>query len=214
MTEQQIADPFAIPPPDGDESSLAHWEEAEFQCQGFPRRYLEKCRELREALEGHKSYAGMLDDLERQVGFVIRNLLDVLENCRPEPEEPLPPASQKCPDAPYAPPAMAVAPVEEQAAADALAQAASADAGRPRRQLDSVRRSIEYVLEQLGVRKVDLLGQTYDGIVVEGRKVFDPFEVLSSTQSGKAAQRVVSRVVSDLWVDRDGRVVKKGLVIC
>lgn len=214
MIESASSDPLAMPKPENEGAAPGNWEEAEFHCQGFPRRFLDKCRELREALEGHKTYAGMLDDLERQMGFVIRNLLDVVENCRPEPTtksaQPDAPADQQS-----QPPAGAAEQTESSAAGHGDMPSNGAPPSEPaRQQLESARRSLVYVLEELGVRRVELLGQTYDGIVVDGRKIFDPFEVLSSTQSGKATQRVVSQVVTDLWVDRDGRVVKKGLVIC
>lgn len=178
-----------------------NWEEAEWQCLQFPEIYLRKCRELNEAQQG---LTEALDHGERQIGFVIRNLLDAIENCRETAPEEVPP-----PDA-------VAAAVPEPAVEGEVSP--SADGGDPPGgspgALDSVRRSLEYVLEELGVRRVELMDTTYGGVVVNGRQIADPFEVVSSTQAGKASERKVTCVLGDLWVDCNGRVVKKGLVIC
>ena len=71
-----------------------------------------------------------------------------------------------------------------------------------------------YLLEELGVRRIDLLGHTYEDVTFEGRPIEDPFEVIESTQQGRASSRKVTRVLVDLWIDANGRVLRRGKVIC
>ncbi|NOX55924.1 MAG: hypothetical protein GXP27_16070 [Planctomycetes bacterium] len=75
-------------------------------------------------------------------------------------------------------------------------------------------RSVLYLLEEMGVRRIDLLGRTYDDVTVDGRPIEDPFEIIESTQTGRASTRRVTRVLADLWIDSDGRVLRRGKVIC
>ena len=49
------------------------------------------------------------------------------------------------------------------------------------------------------------------------KKIDDPFEVLESSQKGKASEITVREVVGDLWVlERNGyvEVLQRGRVIC
>jgi hypothetical protein len=97
------------------------------------------------------------------------------------------------------------------------AAAAEAPAGPAAAALASVERSVLYVLEELGARRVDLLGQTYDGVTVEGQKVEDPFEVLGSDRKGRLSEVAVREVVGALWVRVAGgavEVLQKGKVNC
>jgi molecular chaperone GrpE (heat shock protein) len=101
----------------------------------------------------------------------------------------------------------------------ALAQPADAsEAGRLEgATLSSIVRSLLYVLEQLGARRLELLGRTYENVEVNGQKIDDPFEVLESSQKGKASEITVREVVGDLWVlERNGyvEVLQRGRVIC
>ena len=82
--------------------------------------------------------------------------------------------------------------------------------------LQSVQRSLVSLLEGLHIHQVDLRGQTYGGVVVNGTPIPDPFEIIESTGSGKAAEQPVVEVLADLWVQTEPgiRVIRKGRVIC
>lgn len=83
--------------------------------------------------------------------------------------------------------------------------------------LASTRRMILYLLEQFGAVPIELLGHTYEDVVVDGQKVLDPFEVESVTQSGKSTEVKVLGVICDLWVRRRGgavEVLRRGRVTC
>ena len=80
-----------------------------------------------------------------------------------------------------------------------------------------MQRSVLYILEELGVRRIDLIGHTYDDVVVNGQKIDDPFVVLESVQKGKTSEISVRTVIDDLWIlDRDGfpEVLQRGQVNC
>jgi hypothetical protein len=83
--------------------------------------------------------------------------------------------------------------------------------------LAGVRRSVLALLEELHVFPVDLLGHTYEDVLVDGQNVEDPFDVQASTQSGKTSEVKVTAVIRDLWVRRrEGyvEVLRRGLVTC
>jgi hypothetical protein len=177
---------------------------AERHLLSFPEQFLKKSRELNEI---RQELTDVLDYSAREREFVIRNVLDAVENCRSllESSASTRSATEPNPES-KAPPAGEVAGVVSQ---DSKPASSTEEVG-----LASVRRSLIYILEQLGVRRVELLGQNYVSVVVDGRPISDPFEVLSSTQGGKASERTVTKVLRDLWVDRDGRVCQKGAVVC
>jgi hypothetical protein len=178
---------------------------AERQLLGFPELFLKKSRELHEA---RQELTDVLDYSAREREFVIRNVLDAVENCRSLLEVASPPTSAAEPTADLEAP-LPAGDVAGEASEDSKPASSAEQVG-----LASVRRSLIYILEELGVRRVELLGQNYVSVTVDGRPISDPFEVLSSTQSGKASERTVTQVLRDLWVDRDGRVCQKGAVVC
>lgn len=205
-----------------DSSELRNSDEAERQCLGFGELFLRKSRELNEA---QHTLTEVLDDMDRRFGFVIRNLLDSLENCKTLLAAQTASQATATAEADIVEPATTVEPTDPTEATEAqpidtaveppiTVNAADVAADANRLGLASVERSLIYVLEELGVRRVNLIGQAYGSVVVDGRTIPDPFEVMSTTQQGKATDRKVTQVLRDLWVDRDGRVVQKGSVIC
>ncbi len=235
--------PLDFSPPDPNENGSC--DEAERQCLGFPDLFLRKSRELNEA---QRTLTEVLDHSEQRMRFVIRNLLDSVENCRSmldahtarpgdgpaETNAAEVPAFAEMPadggstDTGDAPGTTADGAAADGPAADAPAAtqivpsvgadgngAAGADADHPLALgLASAVRTLEYLLGELGVRRVDLQGTTYVSVEVDGRPIDDPFEVVSTTQTGKASGRTVTKVLRNLWVDEDGRVVQKGSVVC
>lgn len=195
MTNPDPRTRLGFAPPD--EAAPRNYDEAERQCLSFADLFLRKSRELNEV---QRAMTEILDDTERRYAFVVRNLLDAAEKC----------AFGAAHEAPA--PEVAAEPTE----AEPVPQAVGADRERHPAELalESVRRLLVYILEQLGVQRVELLGQTYASVVFDGRPIADPFEVMSSTQQGKASDRIVTQVIRDLWIDRDGRVVQKGCVVC
>jgi hypothetical protein len=127
------------------------------------------------------------------IGLVERNLINLIDNCR-------------------------------------LALAGGADAGTAPREpgtgadiklvletLASVQRTVLHVLEELGFVRVDLLGHTYDDVIVDNMKVEDPFEVLESGPREDATYLRVREVVCDLWLRRQAgtiQVVRRGKINC
>ncbi len=210
---------LSFSPPDSNE--LRNCDEAERQCLGFGELFLRKSRELNEA---QRTLTEVLNDMDQRLGFVIRNLLDSLENCKTllaaHSAAPVTATVEAVPEVPTTaviPDATGTAEdgptnVVEEPPATMNVTDVAAEANRLG--LASVERSLIYVLEELGVRRVNLIGQAYASVVVDGRTIPDPFEVMSTTQQGKAMDRKVTQVLRDLWVDRDGRVVQKGSVIC
>ena len=125
--------------------------------------------------------------IDKQFGLVVRNLIAMIDTCQAFLAE-HPPA----------------------------AEAADGDSGQlSAMALGKVVRASTQLLEQLGVVPIDLMGLTYETVVVNGQKVDDPFEVLEATTKGSAMSTPVSKVESPLWVLADGgkvRIVRKGMV--
>lgn len=227
------------PPADGD---AAEWAAAEKECLKFPSRLIKKAQELNECRQELKQAWEANERLEKKLfGFVVRNLITILDNCKlaladaaaqdparspATPDAAARDASGLTTDVPAsvapssAAPAAAAVPANgseatspTKAASDTLASAGSLQAAA----LASACRSIEYVLEELGAARVELLGRTYDDVVMDGQKIDDPFEILEASQKGKASTLPVREVVADLWVLRSAgyvEVLQKGRVIC
>jgi hypothetical protein len=178
---------------------------AEKESLKFPGRFLKKAQELKDLRQELRQAWEQNEKLSSRLnGFVIRNLIGVLDNCKLALARPAPPAPEAAPLEEAAPAAEPVPAVED---AERLEQAS----------LASVVRSVLYILEELGARRVELLGRTYDGVEVDGQKIDDPFDVLESSQKGKASEITVREVVGDLWVlKRNGyfEVLQRGRVNC
>jgi molecular chaperone GrpE (heat shock protein) len=176
---QTQPDPLAFDPPG--EEAPQKWAAAEKACLKFPERFLALAKELNECRRDLKEVRAERD---RVSGFLFRNLISLIDNCR----QTLTHSSGE----------------GEQPAPEAAA-------------LAGVERSVLYLLEQLGVFPVDLHGHTYEDVIVDGQKVEDPFEVQSSTQTGKISEVKVNAVISDLWVRRRNgsvEILRRGLVAC
>jgi hypothetical protein len=193
------------------------WSFAAGESYKFPDRFLQKCRELARARQETV-------DAQSQLVHVIRNLISIADNCHDATA-----AMAEVPDA--APSAVAA---EATATAEAR-EAESAAAGEELEKvvpstesavdrdsteavlLASVRRSVTGLLEDLGVVSVELLGTTYETVMIDGRKIEDPFEILEARQTGPKRSLPVVEVVSPLWVRREQdriSIVRAGKVFC
>jgi hypothetical protein len=172
-------DPLAFDPPG--EDAPQKWAAAEKACFKFPERFLAMAKELNECRRELKEARGERDRIS---GFLVRNLISVIDNCR-------------------------------QALAHKPAQPGEGNVEAST--LASVERTVLYLLEQIDVFPVPLLGHTYEDVLVDGQKVEDPFEVQSSTQTGKISEVKVTEVISDLWVRRRNgavEILRRGRVAC
>jgi hypothetical protein len=170
-------DPLAFDPPG--EDAPQKWAAAEKACLKFPERFLALAKELNECRRDLKEVRA---DRDRISGFLVRNLISVIDNCR-----------------------------------QALAHEPADEANLEASTLAGVERTVLYLLEQLDVVPVPLLGHTYEDVLVDGQKVEDPFEVQSSTQTGKISEVTVTEVISDLWVRRRNgsvEIMRRGRVAC
>jgi molecular chaperone GrpE (heat shock protein) len=174
---QPQPDPLAFDPPG--EEAPQKWAAAEKACLKFPERFLALAKELNECRRDLKEVRA---DRDRVSGFLVRNLISLIDNCR-----------------------------------QALAHSGRDEPTPEAAALAGVERTVLYLLEQLGAFPVDLHGHTYEDVIVDGQKVEDPFEVQSSTQTGKISEVKVTEVISDLWVRRRNgsvEILRRGLVAC
>jgi len=184
----QPPDPLDFPPPG--RAPAGNPVVAVREALKLPARLLRKAQELkdgRDQLQAAWDESNRIRD--RLDGFVVRNLIQMADNCKPA----------------LAPPA---AGGEGEAAPAPSPEAAC---------LASVYRTVLYLLEELGVAPVDLLGRTYRDVTVDGQAIDDPFDVHESDQKGRTDEVRVREVIHDLWVVRRGghvEVLRRGLVNC
>jgi hypothetical protein len=182
MATDDPTDLLRFEPP---EAALSQqWAAAEKAAVKFSEQLLDKARELKDCRqELNKAW----EEKERLWSMVVRNLIDVADNCK---------AGQDGPSS-----------GDAERAKDQPAEVA----------LASAYRKVLHVLEEMGVVPVDLIGRTYKDVAVDGQAIEDPFEVLHSEQTGKSTEAVVREVVSDLWVSRRHgavQVLRRGKVYC
>lgn len=213
------------------------WARAERECFKFPARLVKKAQELlgiRQQLQRVEQKAW--EERERLnnmlYGFVVRNLISIIDNSKlalaqltstnTAVDIALPTAEtsavEKTEVFEAVDPARAT-PIEEQTVKIVAVDPHAAPGARALEltSLQSIHRTVMYLLEELGARRVELLGRTYANVEVDGQKIDDPFDVLESSQKGKLSEITVREVIEDLWVTHQhGRfeVLRKGKVNC
>jgi hypothetical protein len=216
-------DVLRFPPPPED-ADPAEWDRAERESLKFPRRFLKKAQELRQCRqESQQQLQSAWEEKERLArqlyGFVMPNLIAIVDNCKLA----LAAAAGLLPAAESLP-----RPDEATEAGPGQGEGREPPGSTPRLagdsgatlqevSLGSIHRSILYLLEELGAVRIELVGHTYDDVIVDGEKIEDPFVVLEATQKGKQTEVRVREVVEDLWVTRrHGRVevLRRGTVLC
>jgi hypothetical protein len=193
MATNDPTDLLRFEPP---EAALSQqWTAAEKAAVEFSQQLLDKARELKDCRqELNKAW----EEKERLWGMVVRNLIDVADNCKASLDGPASAAADGA--------------EEQTPGAPACGEIPLARVG-----LASTYRKVLHVLEELGVVPVDLQGRTYKDVAVDGQAIEDPFEVLHSEQTGKSTEATVREVVSDLWVSRRHggvQVLRRGKVYC
>lgn len=205
--------------------SDVNWEYAEQEAIKFPQRFRDKCRALTQT---SKDFARLTAENDRLFSFVVRNLISIVDNCRAAAAltgkciETVPRGSNTTNPLDLTDAASDLAAVGTAAPAATEERPAGVESASEKDSLASntlagVYRAALHLLEELGVAPVDLAGQTYDEVMVDGNKIEDPFEVLESAQRGPAKSLPVVEVVSPLWIHRrDGgvSVIRRGRVCC
>ena len=183
----------------------------------FPDRFVQKCRELAQARQETA-------EAQAQLGHLIRNLISIADNCH-DAICALTGALDSARSAVVAETAAAAEAKEARPAADTEGPGEAvlaANSERPRDSaeavsLASVQRSVASLLEYLGVVSVELLGTTYETVMVNGLKIEDPFEILETRQAGPKRSLPVLEVVRPLWIRMENariRIVRAGKVCC
>lgn len=208
---------------------------AEQACLGFVPKFLARYRTLKgeteEARQASQKMWEEKEDLRNKLErYLVRNLLPMVDQCKlalseaakekaPKPaaessETPAadPLATMKAPEGVLAEPAPPEAPPVAAPTQPAMDESV---AGVPF--VRSIERQLVALLREMGIERVDLLGTTYETVLVDGEAIPEPFEIVHFTQQDKSKPAIVTEVIQDLWITRQHgaiRVLRKGQVNC